>query len=69
MTSAATLTWVLSLLGIRSTLAHHEIMEVIEILHALGNAYRLACSGGASGFLYVRFMYNFCRAMAVGGLW
>lgn len=68
MTSAAALTWVLSLIGIRSTLAHHEIMEMIEVLRALGNAYRLACSGGGSGLLYVRFMYNFCRALAVGGL-
>ncbi len=68
MTSAATLTWLLSFIGIRSALAHHEIMETIEFLHALGNAYRLACSGGGSGLFYVRFMYNFCKALAVGGL-
>src|SRR5205807_4504989 len=68
MTSAATLTWRLSMIGIRSSLAHQEIMEILEVLHVLGNSYRLACSGGGSGFLYVRFIYNFCRALAAGGL-
>jgi hypothetical protein len=54
---------VLSLIGIRSALAHHEIMEMLEVLHALGNAYRLASSGMNLGVVYARFTLNFCKAI------
>lgn len=67
MTSATTLTWMLSLIRIHYSFAYHEIVETIEVLRALGNSYCLACSGGGSGLLYVRFMYYFCRALAVVG--
>ncbi len=44
MTNAGILTWMLPLIGIRSTFAHHEIMETVELFRVLGNSYRLACS-------------------------
>jgi hypothetical protein len=53
----------LPLIGIRSALAHHEIMEMLEVLHALGNAYRLASSGMNLGAVYARFALGFCRAI------
>jgi hypothetical protein len=53
---------VLPLVGIRATLAHHEIMEMLEVLHALGNSYRLASSGTGLGVGYARFTLGFCRA-------
>ena len=45
MTSLCIQAWVLPLIGIRSALAHSEIMEMLEALDFLGNSYRLASSG------------------------
>jgi hypothetical protein len=47
--------------GLHLTLTHHELMEMIEILRALGNSYRLAASEPGSGILYGRLAFNFCR--------
>jgi hypothetical protein len=54
---------VLPLIGIRSALAHHEIMEMLEVLHAFGNSYRLASSGMNLGVVYARFALGFCRVI------
>jgi hypothetical protein len=53
----------LSLLGIHPALTHHEFMEMVEIIRALGNSYRLAALEPGSGFLYGRFTFNFCRVV------
>ena len=53
----------LSLLGNHPALTHHEFMEVVEIVRALGNSYRLAALEPGSGFLYGRFTFNFCRVV------
>ncbi len=44
-------------------LTHHEFMEMVEIIRALGNSYRLAALEPGSGFLYGRFTFNFCRVV------
>ena len=54
---------VLPFIGTRSAFAHHEVMEMLEVLHALGNSYRLASSGIGLGVVYARFMLGFCRAI------
>ncbi len=66
MTNAGLLTWMLPLIGIRSTFAHHEIMEVVELCRALGNSYRLASSEAGSTWLYCRVTFNFLKAIAAG---
>ena len=66
MTSLCIQAWVLPLIGIRSALAHSEIMEMLEVLDFLGNSYRLASSGGSSSVVYSRFTFDFCRAFAAG---
>ncbi len=58
--------WMLSMIGIRSAVAHREIMEMLEIVHILGNSYRLASSGFGSTALLGRFTFGFCKTMAVG---
>lgn len=65
MTGVGIQAWVLALLGIRSAFAHQEIAAAIEMLHVLGNSYRLASSGVVSGAVYGRFTFGFCRAVAV----
>ena len=54
---------VLPFIGTRSAFAHHEVMEMLEVLHALGNSYRLASSGIGLGVVYARFTLGFCRAI------
>ena len=51
----------LSQASLHLTLTHHELMEMIEILRALGNSYRLAASEPGSTSLYGRLAFNFCR--------
>jgi hypothetical protein len=51
--------------GLHLTLTHHELMEMIEILRALGNSYRLAASEPGSGILYGRLAFNFCRGVVM----
>jgi len=65
MTNASYLTWLLSLMGIRSALAHHEILEVIEVCRAFGCSYRLACSGAGSALMCVRLAFNYFKAIAL----
>ena len=56
----------LSLIGIRSAFAQHEIMEIIEIVQALGNAYRLASSGASLSWFCGRFAFDFYRDALAG---
>jgi hypothetical protein len=53
----------LPLFGIHAALTHYEIMALVEMARALGNAYRLAASEPGSSVLYGRFTLNFCRAI------
>lgn len=48
------------------TLTHHEFMEMIEFIRALGNSYRLAALGSGSSLLYGRVAFNFCRGAMMG---
>lgn len=66
MTGLGIQAWVLSLIGIRSALAHRELLEMLEVLHILGNSYRLASMGAGSTVLYGRFTFDFCRTIAAG---
>ena len=66
MTGLGIQAWVLTLLGIRSAFAHKEIAMALEIIHALGNSYRLASSGVISSVAYGRLATIFCRAAVVG---
>ena len=52
----------LPFIGSRSAFAYHEVMEMLEVLHALGS-YRLASSGIGLGVVYARFTLGFCRAI------
>ena len=54
---------VLPFIGIRSAFAHHEIMVMLELLHILGNSYRLASCGDGSGVVYGWFTLSFCRTV------
>lgn len=38
-------------------------MEMVEIIRALGNSYRLAALEPGSGFLYGRFTFNFAGSL------
>jgi hypothetical protein len=69
MTGLGIQTWVLPLIGIRSALAHSELMEVLEVIHILGNSYRLASLGVGSGIVYGRFTLDFCRTVAASIVW
>jgi hypothetical protein len=64
VTSLCIQAWVLPLIGIRSALAHSEIMELLEVLHFLGNSYRLASV--SSSVVYGRSTFDFRRAFAAG---
>lgn len=50
------------LASIHLMLTHHELMEAIELVRALGNSYRVAALEPGSSFLYGRFAINFCRS-------
>lgn len=67
MTGLGIQAWVLPLIGIRSTFAHHEIMGMLEVLHILGNSYRLA-SSGRSSVVYGRFTLGFCGIIVAGAI-
>ena len=54
---------ILPLLGIRPGLAYYQVMEMLAILHALGNCWRLASSGVCSSVVCGRFTFGFCTAM------
>jgi hypothetical protein len=55
----------LPLASIHLMLTHHELMEAIELVRALGSSYRLAASEPGSSLLYGRFAFNFCRSAMV----
>ena len=48
MTGFGIQAWLLSSIGIRTAFVHREIMEILELLHILGNSYRLASLGVGS---------------------
>ena len=52
----------LPLASIHLMLTHHEFMEAIDLVRALGSSYRLASLEPGSSFLYGRFAFNFCRS-------
>ena len=64
MTGLGIQAWLMSLIGIRTAFVHREIMEMLEVLHILGNSYRLASLGVCSPAVYGRFIVNFCVAFA-----
>ena len=67
MTGSGIHAWVvLSLIGGRSAFAYQEIAPILEIIHVLGNSYRLASSGLVSSVLCGRFAMGFCRAVVIG---
>jgi len=68
MTGFGIQAWLLSSIGIRTAFVHREIMEILELLHILGNSYRLASLGGGSAVVYGRFTLGFCRTVAVGAV-
>jgi len=51
----------LPLASVHLTLTHHELMETIELVRALGNSYRLAASELDSSVIYGRFSLDFFR--------
>lgn len=67
MTGLGIHAWFLTLLGIRSAFVHQEIATMLEIVHVVGNSYRMACSGTASGAVCSRLVMTLCKT-AVAGL-
>ena len=67
MTGLGIHAWVLTLFGIRSALVHQEIATALEIVHVLGNSYRMASSGTVPGAVCSRLAITLCKA-AVAGL-
>ena len=65
MTGLGIQAWLMSLIGIRTAFVHREIMEMLEVLHILGNSYRLASLGVGSAAIYCRFTLAFCRTVVV----
>lgn len=49
--------------SIHLMLTHHEFMEAIELVRALGNSYRLAASEPGSSVVYGRFTLDFFRTI------
>ena len=68
MTKHGLLTLVLPFFGIGSVLAHHETMEMIEFVRILMTSYRHASTEFDSSLVYARFIFGFCRAIAVDAL-
>ena len=66
MTGLGIQAWLLSLIGIRTAFVHREILEMLELLHILGNSYRLASLGVGSAVVYGRFTLGFCRTVVIG---
>ena len=56
----------LPLVGIRSAFVQHEVLEILEIAQALGNAYRLASSGAGLSCFCGRFALGFYRGALTG---
>ena len=65
MTGFGIQAWALCLIG-RSASAYQEIAPMLEMIHVLGNSYRLASSSMGSSVLYGRFALRFCRAAVLG---
>jgi hypothetical protein len=63
MTGLGIQAWLLSVIGIRTAFVYREIMEMLEVLHILGNSYRLASLGVGSAVVYCRFTLAFCRTV------
>lgn len=53
----------LPLASVHLTLTHHELMEAIELVRALGSSYRLAASEPDSSAIYGRFSLDFFRTI------
>jgi hypothetical protein len=68
MTGSGIHAWVLPLIGGRSDFAYQEIATMLEMIHVLGNSYRLASSGLVSSVLYGRFALGFCKALVIGAV-
>ena len=68
MTGLGIQAWLLSSIGIRTAFAHREIIEMLEVLHILGNSYRLASLGVGSAVVYGRFTLDFCKAVVIGAV-
>jgi len=58
----------LPLVGIRSAFAQHEIMLILQVLHVLGNSYRLATLGSSSIVAHGRFTLGFCSVVVAVAL-
>lgn len=68
MTGSGIHAWVLPLIGGSSAFLYQEIAPMLELIHVLGNSYRLASSGLVSSILYGRFAMGFCRAVVIGAV-
>ena len=68
MTGFGIQAWLLSSIGIRTAFVHREIMEILELLHILGNSYRLASLGVGSAVVYGRFTLGFCSAVVTAAI-
>lgn len=66
MSSVGIQSLLLSLLGIHSALAHHEIMGLLAIARGLGASYRFAASEPGASVFYGRVTLSFCRLVAGG---
>lgn len=66
MSSVGMQSLLLSLLGINSALAHHEIMGLLAIARGLGASYRFAASEPGAGVFYGRVTLSFCKLVAGG---
>jgi hypothetical protein len=49
--------------GIRVASGHSDFMELLGVLHILGDSYRLASMGVGSTMLYGQFTAGFCRTI------
>ena len=68
MTKHGLLTLLLPFLGIGSVPAHHEPMEMVEFVRIFLTSYRHASTEFDSSLVYARFIFGFCRAIAVDAL-
>lgn len=61
MSSTGIQALLLPLASIHLMLTHHELMEAIELVRALGISYRLAALEPGSNVIYGRFSLDFFR--------
>jgi hypothetical protein len=68
MTGLGIQAWALLLGGLRMAFWHSSVMELLEVLRVLANAYRLASPTGSSDVVYGRFAAGFCKTVIAGAV-